>query len=46
MLYSCFLKPSRDYLRGFLIAAWGRVPKLQSVGESLFSRRILFNTSF
>lgn len=21
MLYSCFLKPSRDYLRGFLIAA-------------------------
>ena len=30
MLYSCFLKPSRDYLRGFLIAAWGRVPKLQS----------------
>ena len=22
MLYSCFLKPSRDYLRGFLIAAW------------------------
>ncbi len=32
MLYSCFLKPSRDYLRGFLIAAWGRVPKLQSIG--------------
>ena len=22
MLYLCFLKPSRDYLRGFLIAAW------------------------
>ena len=22
MLYSCFLKPSRDYLRGFLIVAW------------------------
>ena len=22
MLYSCFLKPSRNYLRGFLIAAW------------------------
>lgn len=22
MLYSCFLKLSRDYLRGFLIAAW------------------------
>ena len=21
MLYSCFFKPSRDYLRGFLIAA-------------------------
>ena len=21
MLYSCFLKPSRNYLRGFLIAA-------------------------
>ena len=21
MLYSCFLKPSRDYLRGFLMAA-------------------------
>ena len=20
--YLCFLKPSRDYLRGFLIAAW------------------------
>ena len=39
MLYSCFLKPSRDYLRGFLIAAWGRVSKLQSVrsnGDTLF----------
>ena len=22
MLYSCFLKRSRNYLRGFLIAAW------------------------
>ena len=22
MLYSCFLKLSRNYLRGFLIAAW------------------------
>lgn len=22
MLYSCFLKPSRNYLRGFLMAAW------------------------
>ena len=33
MLYSCFLKPSRDYLRGFLIAAWERVPKLQGVGH-------------
>ena len=32
MLYSCFLKPSRDYLQGFLITAWGRVPKLQSIG--------------
>ena len=32
MLYSCFFKRSHNHLRGFLIAAWGRVPKLQSIG--------------
>ena len=28
--YLCRFKPSRNYLRGFLIAAWERVPKLES----------------
>ncbi len=30
MRYLCRFKPSRNYLRGFLIAAWERVPKLES----------------
>ena len=38
ILYWCSLKLSRNHLRGFLIAAWGRVPKLQSVyGSNVFS---------
>ena len=45
MLYSCFLKPSRDYLRGFLIAAWAGA-KITERWESFFSLRVLLNASF
>ena len=49
ILYWCSLKLSLNYLRGFLIAAWGRVPKLQSVrnnGTSLFSIFQLIPSAF
>ena len=45
MLYSCFLKPSRDYLRGFLIAAWAGA-KITGRWTSFFSLRVLLNASF
>ena len=45
MLYSCFLKPSRDYLRGFLIAAWAGA-KITERWTSFFSLRVLLNSSF
>ena len=45
MLYSCFLKPSRDYLRGFLIAAWAGA-KITGRWISFFSLRVLLNASF
>ena len=45
MLYSCFLKPSRDYLRGFLIAAWAGA-KITGRWPSFFSLRVLLNASF
>ena len=45
MLYSCFLKPSRDYLRGFLIAAWAGA-KITGHWTSFFSLRVLLNASF
>ncbi len=45
MLYSCFLKPSRDYLRGFLIAAWVGA-KITGHWTSFFSLRVLLNASF
>ena len=37
MLYSCFLKLSRDYLRGFLIAAWAAARRAMGTrkGEQL-----------
>ena len=37
MLYSCFLKPSRHYLRGFLIAAWAAARRAMGTrkGEQL-----------
>lgn len=45
MLYSCFFKPSRDYLRGFLIAAWAGA-KITGHWTSFFSLRVLLNASF
>ena len=45
MLYWCFLKPSRNYLRGFLIAAWAGA-KITERWESFFSLRVLLNASF
>lgn len=47
MLYSCFLKPSRNYLRGFLMAAWASA-KIAGRWESFFpfSLRVLLNASF
>ena len=35
MLYSCFLKPSRDHLRGFLIAAWAGAKITERSGITL-----------
>ena len=43
MLYSCFLKPSRDYLRGFLIAACSALYK-QRVQENAHLRYLFFQT--
>ena len=40
MLYSCFLKLSRDYLRGFLIAAWGRCQNYRAFGNHIY--RLIF----
>lgn len=45
MLYSCFLKLSRDYLRGFLIAAWAGA-KITGHWTSFFSLLVLLNASF
>ena len=45
MLYSCFLKRSRNYLRGFLIAAWAGA-KITERWASFFSLRVLLNASF
>ena len=45
MLSSCFLKLSRDYLRGFLIAAWAGA-KITGRWASFFSLRVLLNASF
>lgn len=43
MLYSCFLKPSRHYLRGFLIAACSALYK-QRVQENAHLRYLFFQT--
>ena len=45
MLYSCFLKLSRNYLRGFLMAAWAGA-KITGHWTSFFSLRVLLNASF
>ena len=43
MLYSCFLKPSRNYLRGFLIAACSALYK-RRVQETAHLRYLFFHT--
>ena len=43
MLYSCFLKRSRNHLRGFLIAACSALYK-QRVQESAYLRCLFFQT--
>ena len=43
MLYSCFLKPSRDYLRGFLIAACSALYKRRAQ-ESAYLRYLFLQT--
>ena len=45
MLYSCFLKRSRNHLRGFLIAAWAGA-KITERWASFFSLRVLLNAYF
>ena len=45
MLYSCFFKRSRNYLLGFLIAAWAGA-KITERWASFFSLRVLLNASF
>ena len=37
MLYWCFLKPSRNYLRGFLIAAWAAAKITERSSQSSFT---------
>ena len=45
LLYLCFFKRSRNYLRGFLIAACAGA-KITERWESFFSLRVLLNASF